>query len=95
MPSAITINISLPEPLKRFVDERVASGLYDSASEFVREAVREKLAREQERERAKAELTNLLLEGLDSGEPVPFTDDYMNGRIEAFKAGRRAGQPDQ
>lgn len=94
-PAPITVSVSLPEPLKRFVDEKVSSGLYESASEFVREAIREKLAREQEREHAKTELTNLLLEGLDSGEPVPFTDDYMNGRIEAFKARRRTERSDQ
>ena len=34
------MNISLPEELERLVKERVESGLYGSASEVVREALR-------------------------------------------------------
>ena len=74
------MNVSLPEPLKRFVDEKVASGLYGSASEFVREAIREKYLREQDREQAKASLAGKLLEGLDSGPPIVFTDDYARNK---------------
>jgi len=71
--TTVTLNISLPQPLKGYVDSKVSSGIYGSASEFVREAIREKLLREQ----AKTELTAKLLEGLDSGEPIPFTDGYF------------------
>jgi antitoxin ParD1/3/4 len=35
-----TMNISLPEAMKAFVDEQVNSGGYGSASEYVRELVR-------------------------------------------------------
>jgi antitoxin ParD1/3/4 len=63
-----TMNISLPEALKRFVDEQVAGGRYGTSSEFVRDLIR----REQDRER----LRGLLLEGLESpAEPVD--DDYF------------------
>jgi putative addiction module CopG family antidote len=37
-PGTVTMNVSLPEPLKQFVDGKVSSGVYGSASEFVREA---------------------------------------------------------
>ena len=36
-----TMNISLPEPLKEFVDGQIASGRYSSASEYIRELIRE------------------------------------------------------
>jgi hypothetical protein len=36
-----TMNISLPEPLKEFVNRQVSSGRYGSVSEYVRELVRE------------------------------------------------------
>ncbi len=36
----ITINITLPKPMKRAVDAQIKSGLYTSFSEFVRNAVR-------------------------------------------------------
>lgn len=38
-----TINITLPIPLKKAVEERVKSGLYASVSEFIRQAVRKLL----------------------------------------------------
>lgn len=53
-----TMNISLPEPLKDFVDERVASAGYSTSSEYLRELIR----RDQDRLR----LRNLMLEGAES-----------------------------
>ena len=79
------MNVSLPAPLKHYVDGKVASGIYGSASEFVREAIRDKYLREQERERAEAILASKLLEGLDSGAAVPFTDDYTGSKKAAFR----------
>ncbi len=34
------MNISLPEPLKAFVDEQVSGGGYGTSSEYVRELIR-------------------------------------------------------
>lgn len=53
-----TMNISLPEELKAFVDQQVGSRGYTSSSEYVRELIR----REQDRERLRA----LILEGAAS-----------------------------
>ena len=78
-PRTITMNVSLPEPLKDYVDNRISTGVYGSASEFVREAIREKL----ERDQAKSILAAKLVQGLDSGAPSPFTNNY-------FKAKKRA-----
>ncbi len=63
------MNISLPETLKSFVDEKVSGGSYSSSSEYIRDLIR----REQDRER----LRELLLEGFNSpAEPVD--DDYFS-----------------
>lgn len=53
-----TMNISLPQTLKAFVDEQVDGGGYGTSSEYVRELIR----RDQDRLR----LRNLLLEGAES-----------------------------
>lgn len=82
--NTVTMNVSLPVPLKEYVDGKVASGLYGSASEFVREAIREKLQRESEREQARAALAAKLVEGLDSGQPIPFTDDHFKQKKRAL-----------
>lgn len=86
-PTTITMNISLPELLKKYVDGRVSSGFYGSASEFVREAIREKFLREQEREHAKAGVASKLVEGLDSGTSIPFTDRYVAEKKRALRKG--------
>lgn len=53
-----TMNISLPETLKSFVDSQVSDGSYGSSSEYVRELLR----KEQDRVR----LRKLILDGLES-----------------------------
>ncbi len=59
-----TKNISLPEELARYVDERVESGHYDSASEVIRAAIRE-LIQADEEDRAKvAALRAAIAEGM-------------------------------
>lgn len=63
------VNITLPEPLKQFVDEQIASGRYGSTSEYMRE-----LIRADERRMAEAKLEGLLLDGL-RGEPATMTSD--------------------
>jgi antitoxin ParD1/3/4 len=54
-----------------FVDHQVASGRYSSVSEYVRE-----LIREDEKRRAEDKLEALLLEGLNSGDPIEVTPEY-------------------
>jgi antitoxin ParD1/3/4 len=66
-----TMNISLPDPMKEFVEELVAKGDYSSSSEYVRALIREDRKR-RERERLEA----LLLEGLESGDPVEVTPEF-------------------
>jgi antitoxin ParD1/3/4 len=61
-----TMNVSLPEELKAFVDEQVRGGAYSSTSEFVRYLIR--------REQHRQQLRDLLLEGARS--PAgPIGDD--------------------
>lgn len=63
-----TLNISLPEPMKVFVEERLVKDGYGTISEYVRE-----LIRQDQKQRAEQELETLLLEGLRSGAATPFT----------------------
>ena len=63
-----SLNISLPRPLKEFVEERVKEGSYSTPSEYVRE-----LLREDQKRQAGERLEALLLEGLNSGMPGAAT----------------------
>jgi antitoxin ParD1/3/4 len=63
-----SINISLPDAMRDYVEEQVANGSYSTISEYFRELVR------QDRERkAQERLESLLLEGLTSGSASPIT----------------------
>ena len=70
-----TISISLPEPLKDFVDKQVTEGHFSSPSDYVSELIRE----EHER-RAQEKLEEMLLEGLNSGPPIEVDDDFWRER---------------
>jgi len=74
-----TMNISLPDPLKDFVDHQSAEGRYSSVSEYIRE-----LIREDEKRRAEERLEALLLEGLESEESVLTRGDFEAIRREAL-----------
>ncbi len=78
----ITMNISLPEALKSFVDDQVGARGYSTSSEYVRELIR----KDQDRQR----LRGLLLEGAESPQAVTADADYfdrLRGRVR--EAGRR------
>jgi antitoxin ParD1/3/4 len=66
-----TMNVALPESMKQFVQERVSQGGYSSVSEYVRE-----LIRADQKRKTEEQIDALLLEGLDSGAPVPVTGEY-------------------
>jgi antitoxin ParD1/3/4 len=70
-----TMTISLPETMREFVESEVVSGDYGSASELFRELVRERQKR-----KAQERLETLLLEGLESGQPIEITQDYLTER---------------
>jgi antitoxin ParD1/3/4 len=74
-----SMNISLPEPLKRFVDGQIAQGRYSSVSEYVRE-----LIRADEKRKAEADLEAKLLEGLSGAESELTALEWDDIRKEAL-----------
>ena len=74
-----SMNISLPDPLKQFVECQISTGRYSSASEYVRE-----LIRADEKQKAADQLDALLLEGLNSAEVELTSADWGAIRAEAL-----------
>ena len=68
-----TMNISLPENLKEFVESQVQSGDYSSVSEFMRT-----LLRREQKDRDREQLELRILEGLGSGNAVEVTPAMWN-----------------
>ena len=74
-----SMNISLPDPLKQFVEAQISTGRYSSASEYVRE-----LIRADEKQKATEHLEALLLDGLTGAEVELTPDDWVALRAEAL-----------
>ena len=67
-----TVTISLPETLKTFIDEQLATKGYGNVSEYFRSLLREAQEREGD-----ARLEALLVEGLASGgKDIPLTREF-------------------
>lgn len=65
-----TMNISLPETLRHFVDEQVGARGYSTSSEYVRELIRT--------DRDRQRLRGLLLEGAASPRTVTADAHYFD-----------------
>lgn len=67
-----TVTISLPESLKAFIDEQLATKGYGNVSEYFRTLLREAKDREDD-----ARLEALLVEGLTTGgDDIPLTREF-------------------
>lgn len=63
-----TMNVSLPDPMKDWVEAQAATGRYANASDYVRDLIR----KDQERADKIAQLQRLITEGIESGPPQFF-----------------------
>ncbi len=63
-----TMNVSLPDPMKAWVEQRTQGGRYGNVSDYMRDLIR----RDQDRQSAIEELQSFIDQGLQSGEAEPF-----------------------
>jgi antitoxin ParD1/3/4 len=82
-----SLNVSLPEPMKAFIEEEVKRGRFSTPSEFVRALVREK-----QEARLREDLEQQLLEGLRSGKPTAMTTKDWDDIRARVLGGKRQGE---
>ncbi|AOF93284.1 type II toxin-antitoxin system ParD family antitoxin [Sinorhizobium sp. RAC02] len=68
-----TMNVSLPDPMKDWVEAQARTGRYSNASDYVRDLIR----RDQDRADKIAELQRLVTEGLESGVSTRSKSDIL------------------
>lgn len=73
-----TMNVSLPDPMKTWIEARLKDGNFSNTSDYVRHLIR----RDQDREEAIVTLQRAIDEGVNSGRPEQFD-------FKAFKARMR------
>jgi len=66
-----TMNVSLPDAMKAWVDSQATGGQYGNASDYIRDLIR----RDQQRQAAIAALQAAITEGIESGKANPFDAD--------------------
>ena len=79
-----TMNISLPDPMKAWVEDQARSGRYANSSDYVRDLIR----RDRARMEAMAELQTAIDGGLASGPAVPLDREAFKSRMRARHAGK-------
>jgi antitoxin ParD1/3/4 len=91
MPIRSTMNVSLIPELEQFVQSRVASGRYQTASEVVREGLRLLEEREQSRETVIQELRAKIRRGIEQADRGELLDgDAVFDEIRQLSARRRS-----
>lgn len=75
-----TMNISLPNVMKEFIDTQVQERGYSTSSEYVRDLIRNDQVRQ-----AEQRLAALMLESLESGPAIPVNEAYWNSKRDALK----------
>lgn len=78
-----TMNVSLPDPMKEWVEAQAATGRYANASDYVRDLIR----KDQERADKIAAMQKLVDEGLAGGPAESASVD------EIFEKARRKAAP--
>lgn len=79
-----SLNISLPDSMRTFIDEQIAQGGYSTASEYIRT-----LLRQAQKQAAQEKLDNLLIEGSASGEPFEVNDEWWQEKQKRLLELRR------
>ena len=77
-----TMNISLPDDLKQFVDAQVTQHAYGSSSEYLRELIR--------KQRDVEALRSALLDGFNSGPAAPMEADCFDRMRTRAQSRKRA-----
>lgn len=71
VPNMATMNVSLPNPMKAWVEDQIATGHYSNASDYVRDLIR----RDQEYQDKREMLIQALIAGENSGISSKSVDD--------------------
>lgn len=68
-----TVTISLPEPMKAWVEAEAGNGQYSGVSDYIRDLIR----RDQDSKARREALVQALIEGEESGEPREWSREDL------------------
>ena len=74
-----TLNISIPDNMRQWINSQAEGGKYTSASDYLRDLVRTD-------QRTKEELDNMLLKGIESGTAVEPDAAYWADKRKSLQS---------
>jgi antitoxin ParD1/3/4 len=75
-----TMNVSLPDPMKEWVEQQIKGGTYANASDYIRDLIRHD-------QKARTALKAAVAEGLKSGRSNRKAEDVMRDAKTRLKRG--------
>jgi antitoxin ParD1/3/4 len=75
-----TLNISLPDTMKAYIDSQVINRGYSTSEEYLRD-----LVRKDQLHQAEQHLASLILDGLESGPAQLIDDNYWQQKRNALR----------
>lgn len=72
-----SVNISLPDSLRVFAERRTEEQGYGTVSDYFRD-----LVLKDQKQQGEASLEKLLLEGLNSGDSIEVTSEYIGAKLQ-------------
>lgn len=75
-----TMNISLPDPMKTWVEDQISTGHYSNASDYMRDLIRRDQTMQRDRE--------ALIQALIAGENSGISERTVDGVWQAAKSRR-------
>jgi len=79
-----TMNISVPDPMKDWVQSQVNTGAYANTSDYVRDLIRQ----DQEKRSKLIALQNAITAGIESGVSIKSFDQIINQARKELKENR-------
>ncbi len=74
-----TMNVSLPDPMKVWVEAQTRTGRYSNASDYVRDLIR----KDQTRAAELARIQTAITEGIESGTADDFSMEAIQTELDA------------
>jgi antitoxin ParD1/3/4 len=85
-----TMNVSLPDKMKQWVEEQVETGRYGNSSDYVRDLVRRDQERAEAREKLQQMVDQALASGVSQKSPEELLEQVMSRAIAAVEARKSA-----
>ncbi len=82
-----TVTISLPEPMKDWIEGQASNGQFSGVSDYIRDLVRQDQSRKDQREA----LIQALIEGEESGVAREWTGEELQAEARRRVAMKRSG----